>query len=140
MGLIRGQRSEVPHATRQVSPHTTTPEPACSRVLTPQEKPKQHNQRKPVPASKTQGSQRERGARAEKPEDAEASWKWAPAGCRDKEGRHGPQGTSDGARPWWSTSRTGTTEAGLPSTGAQRDCSGQWLSDIQAGAQMCNPS
>ena len=44
MGLIRGQRSEVPHATRQVSPHTTTPEPACSRVLTPQEKPKQHSE------------------------------------------------------------------------------------------------
>ena len=111
--MIPGQRSEVPQATRQVSPHTTTPEPVCSGVLTPQEKPTQHNQRKPMPASKTQGSQRERGARAEKPEDSEASWKQAPAGCRDKEGRRGPQGPSGGARPWWPTSRTGITEAGL---------------------------
>lgn len=35
---------------------------------------------------------------------------------------------------------SGGAEAGLPSTGAQRDCLGQWLSDVQAGAQMCNPS
>lgn len=36
---------------------------------------------------------------------------------------------------------SGEPRAGLPSTGAQRDCLGQWLSGrVQAGAQMCSPS
>ena len=30
-------------------------------------------------------------------------------------------------------SRAGNPEAELPSTGTQRNCSGQWMSDIQAG-------
>ena len=44
MGSIPGQGTKIPHASEQLSPHTTTREPAHSRACAPQqEKPSSCN-------------------------------------------------------------------------------------------------
>ena len=39
MGLIPGQGTKIPHISGQLSPHTETIEPKCSRAHTPQPRP-----------------------------------------------------------------------------------------------------